>query len=1114
MIRCKRIMSKWIIFSALSIGAIFFCHYFFKKAFPFVNLTLTVNRSQALQDADKIALSQNLGPSKHKSVAYFSTDHQVKAYVELQAGGKKAFNEMIKGSLYSPYLWKVRCFKPLSAHEVTIAFKPDGSVYEFSETIAQEEQRTTMAQDDAEKLALQTAQSQWHVDTHNFKKVSSSKEVRPNGRIDHTFIYERADVKIGKAPYRMRLVVSGDKFTKLTHYIEVPEEFTHYYQEMLSANNTISTAALITYLLLYILLIGLIGAIYLARRNYVIWKQPITIGLIIATISLAAGISTFPLKWLAYQTTMSTSVFVWSNIVTLIMGFFITSAFLIVVFAIAEGLTRAAFGNQPMLWKSWSRSAACSCQIVGRTLGGYLIVPLLLAWAILFYMITQCYFGWWIPAETLSNPNILAGYFPWLQALAPSLIAGFSEECIFRAFPLATAALLGIHYGKKNWWITFFFVLQILIFGAAHAHYITQPAYARIVELIMFSSLAGYIYLKFGLLTCIACHTLYDFFWFSLPIFVSCAPYAWVNKIIILIIALVPLIIILIRRLQAGHFHELETSDYNQSFIPEKQPEKNIQKQITEDTFRVAPKKTVYLLFSMAIVGLVSFIMFNRWSTDGMPLKISRDQAKELSKKEIGKRGGTLDQDWQGFVNIDNYPAIINNPEHLFIWRTYGPEVYKKLLGTYLTPASWQVKWLRMQGTIIQRAEQYWVSVCPTGAINKFTHIIPENNEGQSLTQEQAREKARIFVQEFFNPTMSQLVETSAQSHKKPHRTDWEFSFSDKAQYPFEKGRALIDISLSGDQLAGYSRRIEAPEQWVRDLEGQRSPFNLINLVCLILLVALLLLAFILLANTYLKSISLRSHFYLAGALFLLFLLSYINNLPVTLATLINAQEPFSNQLLRLIGINALSLIFSTGAFFAALSSINRYLKKPQSITSLLLLGIALAISWSGFMALLNNYVATSIPLWASYQLCANYSPILAIAIGLAISTIKNIIIFVPLIFLINRITKSQSSCLWPSLLIFLIGILVVGCQPIQNYTQFFMCAIFAGLFFEWAYWYIVRFNPTIVIITFATTSILEAIAIIIRNLYPQAAPAGIMACIAVSGLAVLWITKLPKETN
>src|SRR5439155_15433387 len=102
-----------------------------------------------------------------------------------------------------------------------------------------------------------------------------------------------------------------------------------------------------------------------------------------------------------------------------------------------------------------------------------------------------------------------------------------------------------------NWWIAAAFVLQALIFGAAHANYPAQPFYARLGELIIPSFTFGGIYLAFGLLPAIISHFIYDVIWFALPIFVSTAPGIMISKIAVLFFASMPLLIIFYARIRS-----------------------------------------------------------------------------------------------------------------------------------------------------------------------------------------------------------------------------------------------------------------------------------------------------------------------------------------------------------------------------------------------------------------------------------------------------------------------------------------------------------------------------------------------------------------------------------
>ena len=214
-------------------------------------------------------------------------------------------------------------------------------------------------------------------------------------------------------------------------------------------------------------------------------------------------------------------------------------------FMAAETLTRRAFPQQINLWKIWSRGATSSIQVLGRTIGGYLMVGFDLAFVISFYLLTKKLFGWWDPASTLFDPNVIATPFPWISSVSRALGAGFWEECLFRAVPIAGAALIGDKLGRRKTWIIIGFVIQSLIFAAAHANYCLLYTSDRLVELIIPSIIFGLLYLQFGLLPAIISHFMYDAVLMSLPIFTSSASGMWFDQLMVFVLCLVPVWIIL-----------------------------------------------------------------------------------------------------------------------------------------------------------------------------------------------------------------------------------------------------------------------------------------------------------------------------------------------------------------------------------------------------------------------------------------------------------------------------------------------------------------------------------------------------------------------------------------
>src|SRR5947207_13068540 len=162
---------------------------------------------------------------------------------------------------------------------------------------------------------------------------------------------------------------------------------------------------------------------------------------------------------------------------------------------------------------------------------------------------------------------------PLLPYLASGSQAGFWEECFFRAAPLATAALIGDKFGKRRAFIAGAMILQALIFASGHAGYANQPAYARVVELIIPSFAFGALYLAFGLLPGIVLHFTYDTVWMSLPLFVSSTARAHIEQAIVVLVVLTPLWVVVANRIRVGSWAEVRHEVFNGAWKPREIPE-------------------------------------------------------------------------------------------------------------------------------------------------------------------------------------------------------------------------------------------------------------------------------------------------------------------------------------------------------------------------------------------------------------------------------------------------------------------------------------------------------------------------------------------------------------
>ena len=86
--------------------------------------------------------------------------------------------------------------------------------------------------------------------------------------------------------------------------------------------------------------------------------------------------------------------------VSVLSGLVFKSLLSSMLFATAEGLDRAAFGEHKQLFRTTDQAAAASGPVATEVALGYLCVPAFFAYAVTFYR-TALYSGWWLPSSSL-----------------------------------------------------------------------------------------------------------------------------------------------------------------------------------------------------------------------------------------------------------------------------------------------------------------------------------------------------------------------------------------------------------------------------------------------------------------------------------------------------------------------------------------------------------------------------------------------------------------------------------------------------------------------------------------------------------------------------------------
>lgn len=1102
----------WPLCIVISFVCAGFAFKYFSHAFPLFTIDLRMNRSGALKKGEALANQYHWGPDGPQQTASFATDTLVKTFVELAAGGKTAFVDMMKKRLYLPYTWQTRHFKEFNPHEVTARFTPEGIPYGFVETLSENAPGPDLPARQAQQIAEKAATQNWKINLEKYELIEASKEARTSGRTDHTFVYQRPDIRIGQGYYRLRLRVSGDKFTELTHFVHVPEAFLLRYREMRSANISIASAASMAVTILYVLLGCIVGLFFLLRTGWSLWRVPLFWGIVIGVLQFFVALNRLPFLWSIYDTALPMNSFLLQYIINNLYSTVYSIFSFTLAFMAAESLTRKAFGHHPRLWNVWSKKTAGSLAILGRTIGGYLMVPLMFAYVVALYAFAQKFLGWWTPSEQLLDPNILSNYLPWFSSLAISFKAGFWEECLFRAVPLSAAALLGKRFGKKKWWIIGAFILQAVIFGAAHASYPAQPAYARLVELILPSFMFGGIYLVYGLLPSVIMHVIYDVVWFALPLFISTAPGAWINQLLVIFFSLIPLFIIAYARLRNKKWTQLTDTGYNHSWKPE--PEQKIfYSTITQKQITFSPR-IIYAILAIGTIGVSSWFAFTRYTQNASRLTISRKQGLELANQTIQQKYKTaLTDPWVGLSGVQaHFKNTAGQTQHRFIWQEGGQELYKKYLGSYLTPPHWLTRFVKFTGPLVDRAEEYQTFVARNSIVFRTRHQLPETAHGAQLEKAQAGTIAQQELQKQFSLDHSKLKEVSAVAFKRPARKDWLFEFADEKGYPLKEGQARIAISIAGDQVNDAHRYIHVPEEWDRAARKRNHVAQIVKTLCSLFIYILFLIGLgVALVRWSMGGFSARTFLYSFLGIFGLFIISVFNAWPQIIARF-NTSEPFFSQVFRTFGFGSIYCLIRSaviGLVVALTMGIPHRYKLTHKTYSIFI-GVCLGVFIAGAQVLLKYFGPSVEPLWADYTPLGNIITFVAPIVSALTAVIFMTALFLLLCNAIDQLTsgwKKNRLAAWLVLILF--TLVITGLQAPAHILFWLISGSVLGITIAALYHFVIRFDHALIPLITGTVIFAGLLQQVTFNAYPNAHLANIFASLFVLLLAIGWWKKL-----
>ncbi|MEO7163600.1 MAG: hypothetical protein ABI041_11835, partial [Bdellovibrionia bacterium] len=621
--------------------------------------------------------------------------------------------------------------------------------------------------------------------------------------------------------------------------------------------------------------------------------------------------------------------------------------------------------------------------------------------------------------------------------------------------------------------------------------------------------------LAFGLLPGILLHFIYDTVSFAIPLFAADTPGIWVERGMVALCALIPLWIVLASRMKTKQWLWLPQSELNGAWKPDVSLPKKLHATEFETeesgtalgntgikSIRPFHEKAILLLTLSAVVTWLFFFNFENQS---IRLDVSREQAIGIARKTLDQFGFPLSPSWKAGSFIVGTPG----EEEDFIWKTGGVANYRKLLGSYLAPSGWLVRFFRLDSDnsdVAERAEEFQVFIYNSGEVYRIRHEVPEGRALPSLSEEAARKVALNTLQKTYGIDQSHLKELSSTALKLPARTDWHFVFANPTVV-LPSGEARISVKVVGDSVASIQRFVFIPEAWARSERNRQNSLGILKGISA-LIVALLLLAGvgISLKRWVQHTTSYKSFWLSFGVFSLINLVNFLNGLPVRLAQF-STEGPRLNQFVALFSLGFIKILFMSGSLALLFSHLSQVLKRYPQVQTLtgIRIGYSLGILGAFLLAGVSHVLPPLGPVAGKLDALNGFIPFLY-----SFQTLLNYIAVTSFFLLIGNALQTftqawRKNQIWAALILLFLGFILSGLQA-EDWSRWLIMGLCTGLVLLLGYRFMLKSTLNLLPLATAGIFILAGLKELNLNAYVGSTwvlGISLLVIVAVSGLFV-----------
>jgi hypothetical protein len=473
---------------------------FYDKAFPGASIDLKLSREQAISRSRDFLQGRGFTLTGYKPVAVFGEQRREIDFLERNLGLARA-NELFRTTV-AVWRWKVRWFKELEETEYSVQYTPDGRFAAFSRTIPESAPGPRFDEARARQVAEEFLSRTAGADLRKYRYIERSTEDLPQ-RLDQTPVWRHEGLeRVKGSEYRVSVDLQGDRVAGFSQWLHIPESWIVAQKEVSGRRNLLSQFSYFPISILYLSIIAVF--FWRAHAGGIRWRWSIAVAAVASVVVFLSELNNLSFAVLSYETTQSIKAFWGDHFSSLVLASILSVLFFVPLFASSDVLGRLYFPDRPWSTSVFSRSYLGSGEALRQMVLGYGMAFAAVGYVTLFYVGGRSFFGVWSPVE-VEMSNSFSTYFPSFSEIYTGLSAALTEELMFRL----SATALVYRFTKRFWPAV---IIPAIIWGFGHTTYPQQPIWIRGVELSIAGIVYGFVFLKYGLLTTLVSHFVYDVF--------------------------------------------------------------------------------------------------------------------------------------------------------------------------------------------------------------------------------------------------------------------------------------------------------------------------------------------------------------------------------------------------------------------------------------------------------------------------------------------------------------------------------------------------------------------------------------------------------------------------